>query len=91
MKPETINKLCCPFDKDELELTTIVKDIDERVIEGYFVCKKCARLYPIVKGIPIMNPDQYRDFKLEQPLLNRWKESLKGKTVNYFMLGEGPE
>ena len=86
MKPNTISKLCCPFDKGELTLTEIAKDINNAVLEGFFVCNECNRLYPIVKGIPIMSPDEYRDFKLEQPLLERWQKHLKGKTFENFRL-----
>jgi uncharacterized protein YbaR (Trm112 family) len=75
MKIETINLLCCPFDKFDLQLTIVSKDTEQNIIEGYFVCNNCKRIYPIVKGIPIMSPDEYREFKLEQPLLNRWTKS----------------
>lgn len=86
MRPETIKKLCCPFDKADLTLTEITKDLDENVLEGFFVCKSCNRLYPIIKGIPIMSPDEYRDFKLEQPVLERWAKELKGKSIENFRL-----
>lgn len=72
---ETIKKLCCPFDKEELELTIITKDLEGNIIEGYLFCNECKRIYPIVSGIPIMSPDEYREFKLEQPLLERWTKS----------------
>jgi uncharacterized protein YbaR (Trm112 family) len=75
MKIETIEKLCCPFDKAELELTIITKDLEGNIIEGYLFCKECKRIYPIVSGIPIMSPDEYREFKLEQPLLERLTKS----------------
>ncbi|HEY8689366.1 MAG TPA: Trm112 family protein [Chitinophagaceae bacterium] len=88
MTPETIKKLCCSFDKTDLQLTIISQTIDGNIEEGYFVCNKCNRLYPIVKGIPIMSPDEYREFKLEQSLLNRWQQYLKGMTVENFRLVE---
>lgn len=91
MKLATINKLCCPFDKGELALTIISKDIQEDVIEGFFSCEICKRIYPIVKGIPIMNPDEYREFSLEQPLINKWQKYLKGKEFNNFRLREKNE
>lgn len=75
MKIETINLLCCPFDKADLQLTILSKDTKQNIIEGYFVCNNCKRIYPIVKGIPIMSPDEYREFKLEQPLLNNWTKT----------------
>ena len=89
MRKETINKLCCPFDKGDIELTTITTDVDENVLEGFFTCETCDRIYPIVKGIPIMNPDEYREFKLEQPVLERYRLHLKGKNIEKFKLTEG--
>lgn len=72
MRIETIKKLCCSFDKADLQLSIIAKDVQENIIEGILFCKECKRVYPIVSGIPIMSPDEYREFKLEQPLLARW-------------------
>ena len=88
MRIETIKKLCCPFDKAELILTVIAKDINGNIIEGFLVCNECKRLYPIVKAIPIMSPDEYREFRLEQPLLERWQEHLNGKLFDNFRLVE---
>ena len=76
MKIETINKLCCPFDKSDLVLTTISNDAQGHVFEGILVCENCKRVYPIVSGIPIMSPDEFRDFKLEQPVLDKWEKLL---------------
>ncbi|MBZ9728444.1 hypothetical protein LB467_01990 [Salegentibacter sp. JZCK2] len=86
MKTSTIDKLCCPFDKEDLELTTISKDLDGKIIEGFLSCKKCKRIYPIIKGIPIMNPDEYREFKLEAPLMEKWSQYLNGKRIENFRL-----
>ena len=91
MKASTINKLCCPFDKEDLKLTVISKDIDENIIEGFLTCASCNRIYPMVKGIPIMNPDEYREFKLEQPLLEKWAPYLKGKEIKDFRLLDSVE
>lgn len=88
MRPETISKLCCPFDKADLALTTITKDVQGNILEGFFNCGKCQRIYPIVKGIPIMSPDEYRETTLELPLLNKWKEHMNGKSVHNFRLVE---
>ncbi|MDT0690976.1 Trm112 family protein [Salegentibacter sp. F188] len=86
MKIATINKLCCPFDKKDLKLTIITKDVEENILEGFLTCKSCNRIYPMVKGIPIMNPDEYREFKLEQPLLEKYQSHLKGKKIENFRL-----
>ena len=91
MRKATIKKLCCPFDKQDLELTPITEDMDEHIIEGLLICNNCTRIYPIVKGIPIMNPDEYREFKLEQPLLEKWQVHLRGKKVENFRLVDADE
>lgn len=86
MNIETINKLCCPFDRADLALTAIRTTVDGAIEEGYLVCGQCNRLYPIVRGIPIMSPDEYREFELEKPLIDRWKKHLQGKTIDNFRL-----
>lgn len=88
MRLKTIEKLCCPFDKSDVQLTTITKDTEENILEGFLTCEKCKRIYPIVKGIPIMNPDEYREPELEKPLLEQWKKHLKGRSVENFKLTE---
>lgn len=89
MKLETIEKLCCPFDKMDLELKTILTDDQENILEGWLTCRSCKRIYPIIKGIPIMNPDEYREAHLEQPILDRWQKQLEGKEIKDFRLLEG--
>lgn len=90
MHIKTIDKLCCPFDHADLELTVVTKDLSgEEILEGFFVCQHCKRLYPIIKGIPIMSPDQYREAKLEQPVVDRWAKYLKGKVFSNFRMETG--
>ncbi len=86
MKLETIEKLCCPFDKQDLTLKIVGKDEHENILEGWLNCPECARIYPIIKGIPIMNPDEYREAQLEQPVLDRWQNQLEGKKIENFRL-----
>ena len=73
MKLHTIAKLCCPFDKHDLQLQILAQDIDQNVIEGILSCSTCRRKYPIIYGVPIMAPDEYRQIALEQPVVDRWK------------------
>lgn len=73
MRLKTIEKLCCPFDKSDLDLQVLVKDTDQNVLEGIFTCTTCKRKYPIVYGVPIMAPDDYRQIQLEQPVMEQWK------------------
>ncbi|ERM80968.1 hypothetical protein P872_11720 [Rhodonellum psychrophilum GCM71 = DSM 17998] len=79
MRMETIAKLCCPFDKEELDLTILSQDLSGNVLEGILHCKTCKRIYPIIKGIPIMSPDEYREKKYEQPMLDAFAE--RGKLL----------
>lgn len=76
MRIKTIQKLCCPFDKSDLHFKPITMSEEDRVVEGVLMCTHCNRVYPIVSGIPIMSPDEYRDFKMEQPLLEKWMSTL---------------
>jgi uncharacterized protein YbaR (Trm112 family) len=92
MHIKTISKLCCPFDHADLDLTVVTKDVTgEEIMEGFFVCQKCERIYPIISGIPIMSPDQDREGKLEKPIIDRWAKQLKGKSVSNFRLVEANE
>ena len=77
MKQKTIEKLCCPFDKSDLQLLVFSKDIEHNVLEGMLTCTSCRRKYPIVYGVPIMAPDEYRQPTLEQSILERWQLDYK--------------
>jgi len=81
MKLNTIAKLCCPFDKQDLQLQILAQDIDQNVIEGILSCSTCLRKYPIIYGVPIMSPDEYRQITLEQPVVDRWKLEYNLDTV----------
>ncbi|GAA4914487.1 Trm112 family protein [Mucilaginibacter defluvii] len=82
MKINTINKLCCPFDKQDLQLKILAQDTGKNVIEGLLSCKCCSRVYPIVYGVPIMAPDEYRQIQVEQPIIERWRIEYKLDPLN---------
>ncbi len=86
MTDSLLKKLCCPLDKQDLNLKIFVKKEDGRVLEGVLTCPQCGRYYPIVYGIPIMTPDEYRELALEEPILKKW--GLKGETDIRFLLKE---
>lgn len=87
MKLETIDKLCCPFDKKDLNLKIVTKDLNNNILEGFLHCNDCQRVYPIISGIPIMSPDEYRQFQLEAPVIKRWEHELGNqKIVNFRLL-----
>jgi uncharacterized protein len=71
MKKTFVSKLCCPFDKSDLQLK-VVNEVDDEIREGLLTCSVCNRYFPIVYGIPIMSPDEYREQSLEDPLLQKW-------------------
>ncbi|MCG8306679.1 MAG: hypothetical protein MI975_04750 [Cytophagales bacterium] len=85
MKKTLIDKLCCPMDKKALQLRIFKKD-DEEIIEGLFTCTECGRYYPVVHGLPIMTPDEYREKALEEPILNKWGIAPRHKDPKRFLL-----
>jgi len=81
MKLNTIAKLCCPFDKQDLQLKILAQDVEQNILEGILSCNTCKRNYPIVYGVPIMAPDEYRQTALEQPILDRWAKDYQLDTA----------
>lgn len=86
MTDSLLKKLCCPQDKQDLTLKIFNKGEDGSVLEGLLTCPQCGRYYPIVYGIPIMTPDEYREKALEEPILKKW--GLKVETDTRFLLKE---
>lgn len=86
MRTSLLDKLCCPQDKHDLELQVFAKKENGDILEGLFTCPACKRYYPIIYGIPIMTPDEFREKALEAPLLKKWGLSIdEGKEK--FLLG----
>lgn len=83
------NKLCCPFDKSDLtlQIITIVEET-KNVVEGVLTCQDCQRIYPIISGIPIMLPDEFREKSLEKPLLEKWNNFIDEKKRREFELSD---
>ncbi|MCG8387901.1 MAG: hypothetical protein MJA30_20280 [Cytophagales bacterium] len=72
MKKSLVHKLCCPIDKSELDLQIFKQDEQGEITDGLFTCTHCKRYYPIIYGLPIMTPDEYREKSLEAPILQHW-------------------
>ncbi len=87
MKISLFEKLCCPQDNQDLELTVFTKNEEGEIIEGLMTCSGCHRYYPIIYGIPIMTPDEYREKALEAPMLKKWGFQLE-KMGSRFLLEE---
>jgi len=83
-----MNKLCCPFDKQDLELKVFAQETSGNITEGMLTCNHCKRYYPIVYGVPIMSPDEYREPLLEAPLIKKWENKLEGTYLKDFRLIE---
>lgn len=86
MRQSLVDKLCCPFDKQDLELKVFIRDTEDDIKEGMLTCKQCKRYFPIVYGIPIMSPDEYRQPMLEAPILEKWENKLNGSYAKGFRL-----
>ena len=82
MELRILEKMCCPIDKSDLELD-IFHQVDNTVSEGLLICKTCRRYFPIIKGIPIMSPDEYRETKFELPFLLKWQDRLPKDFENF--------
>ncbi len=57
MKPRLLNFLCCPECRGDLTVTPFAGSADS-VEEGLLRCGGCARVFPIINGIPRLLPDQ---------------------------------
>ncbi|MGQ3586224.1 Trm112 family protein [Ornithobacterium rhinotracheale] len=85
MEKRIIDKMCCPFDHSDLKLT-IFKMEGENVEEGLFICPECGRYFPIISGIPIMSPDEYREPDFERNFLIKWRDMLPKEIAHKVQL-----
>lgn len=81
-------KLCCPIDKHDLDMKVFVKHEEGEIIEALLTCNECGRYFPVIYGVPIMTPDEYRDKSLEAPVLKKWNLSLPDDQPGRFLLEE---
>ena len=88
MRKEFADQLVCPMDKSELKLKIFSTDTEQNILEGIFTCTCCKWYYPIIYGLPIMSPDEYRQMQLELPMLERWEKQLHGTVREGFLLLE---
>jgi uncharacterized protein YbaR (Trm112 family) len=81
MKQSLLSRLACPFDKADLSIK-IFQENQEEILEGILTCTHCQRYYPIIYGIPVMSPDEYRELSLEMPLIEKWGERLLAENAS---------
>lgn len=55
MKKDILDIICCPICKKNLILK-IEKEEKNEIIEGFFTCKNCKKIYNISDGIPNFLP-----------------------------------
>ena len=60
MDEDLMEILCCPLDKDDLELTVEESESDE-IVTGTLTCTECGTTYPIEDSIPNLLPPDMRD------------------------------
>ncbi len=85
MKRSLLDKLCCPVDKHELNFQLFAQLENGDIMEGLLTCPSCKRYYPIVYGIPIMTPDEYREKALEEPILKKWGLQLEEEKQTFLL------
>src|SRR3989344_6636995 len=74
MNNKIVNRLACPYDHANLDLTT---KSDEG--NGY-KCTKCKRLYPIIDEIPNFLPDELRTWTTNE-ILNTKLSGVKNEII----------
>jgi len=76
------------MDKHDLEITVITETEEGSVLEALMTCPECKRYYPVIYGIPVMIPDEYRDKSLEVPELKKWGYELQEGSAKPMLLEE---
>ena len=59
MKESLVDIICCPIDKQDIELA-IEEQEGEEILEGTLTCTECGEVYPIEDGIPNLLPPDMR-------------------------------
>lgn len=91
MTRSLLEKLCCPMDKHELDVDIITETEEGEIVEALMNCPRCHRYFPVVYGIPVLIPDEYRDKSLEAPMLKKWGVKLEEKAEKAFFLPKEKE
>lgn len=91
MTRSLFEKLCCPVDKNDLDIQVITEGEEGEILEALMSCPRCERYFPVIYGIPILIPDEYRDESMEKPLLKRWNAQLEMSPDSYALPGDSGE
>jgi len=60
MQEDLMDIICCPLDKNDLELDVDDREDDE-ILSGTLTCTECGETYPVEDGIPNLLPPDMRD------------------------------
>jgi len=60
VKESLLDIVCCPLDKEELDLE-VDETEDGEVLAGTLTCTECGQNYPIEDGIPNLLPPDMRE------------------------------
>ncbi|CCQ32160.1 Trm112p-like protein [Halorhabdus tiamatea SARL4B] len=60
MQEDLMDIICCPLDKNELELDVTERE-DGEIVAGTLTCTDCGETYPIEDGIPNLLPPDMRE------------------------------
>jgi len=85
MTKDLYDKLACPYDKTAPLTLSVFRIAGDEIVQGLLECTSCERYFPIIGGIPVLLPDEYRDPKLEMPFLLQWRETIGERLLR----GEG--
>ncbi|MCP9236484.1 Trm112 family protein [Lewinella sp. JB7] len=91
MQTKLLEKLCCPFDKGDLNAHIFRESESGEILEGLLTCPACNRYYPIIYSIPIMSPDEYRERQLELPILERWGLKVDARSNSFVLEAENKQ
>lgn len=76
MRRELYQKLACPYDKAAPLALSVFRLSGEAISQGLLECPRCERYFPIIGGVPVLLPDEYRDPALEMPFLQHWRSRI---------------
>ena len=76
MTKDLYQKLACPYDKSAPLTLSVFRIAGDAIVQGLLECPSCDRYYPIIGGVPVLLPDDYRDPALEMPFLLQWREMI---------------
>ena len=60
MKEDLVDIICCPLDKNDLDLDVEEREGDE-ILSGTLTCTECGETYAVEDGIPNLLPPDMRE------------------------------